>query len=317
MGDDPTVIALEHQVAQLLGKECALFVPSGTMSNLLALMTHCSNRSSEFIVGDQAHIYIYEQGGASALAGIHPRVVRNLEDGTVDLIQVKQAVRLQDSHFPRTKVLCLENTHNRMGGKVVSVEFMERAKKLCEELKIRLHVDGARIWNAAAVLGIEPVELARHCDSISVCLSKGLGAPVGSLLCGTKEFIAEARYLRKGLGGGMRQSGVLAACGIVALEEELPRIAQDHVHAQLLGKGIESLLASPIESNMVLMKVLPEWNLSAYEFADRLRNEEQVFSFAVSPTAIRLVLHRDISKEMVLEAVNRINRLVSKIKARA
>jgi threonine aldolase len=313
MRDDPTILALEQQVAQLVGKQDAVFVPSGTMANLLALMTHCNSRASEFIVGDQAHIYIYEQGGASALAGIHPRVVQNLSDGSVDLDVVKTLVRSKDSHFPRTRVLCLENTHNRMGGKVLGEAYLQKAKKVCEELNIALHIDGARIWNAAAALGVKPVNLAKHCDSISVCLSKGLGAPVGSLLCGTKEFVAEARYLRKGLGGGMRQSGVLAVCGLVALEEELPRIGDDHVHAKILGKGLEHLLATEIESNMVLINVLPEWKISAQEFAERLKAEEEILCFAVSSTRIRLVLHRDISKDMVHEAIVRINSLISKI----
>eukprot|EP00475_Leptophrys_vorax_P040070 TRINITY_DN7376_c0_g1_i2.p1 TRINITY_DN7376_c0_g1~~TRINITY_DN7376_c0_g1_i2.p1 ORF type:complete len:318 (-),score=67.74 TRINITY_DN7376_c0_g1_i2:424-1347(-) len=198
MREDPTVNKLEAMGAEMLGKEAAVFVPTGTMGNLLALMTHCSGRSNELIVGDQQHIFLWEQGGSASLAGVHPRSLPNQPDGTLDLNQIEAAVRSVDSHYPRTKLVCLENTHNRTGGRVLAPQYIAKVKAICDKHGLKLHIDGARIWNAAVALKTEVKDLVKHADSVSVCLSKGIGAPAGTLLVGTREFV-ETYHLTENL----------------------------------------------------------------------------------------------------------------------
>jgi len=239
-GEDPTVIRLEAMGAELMGKEAGLFVASGTMGNLVCLLTHCG-RGDEMIVGDQAHTYIYEQGGSAALGGIHPRPLRNQPDGTLALDEIEAAIRTDNVHFPRTRLICLENTHNRCGGAVLTREYMRSVGVLARRHGIALHLDGARIFNAAVALGVEAKTLAEECDSVTFCLSKGLGAPVGSVVCGNRDFIAEARRARKVVGGGWRQAGVIAAAGIVALEQMVDRLAEDHANARRLADGLAVL----------------------------------------------------------------------------
>ncbi|HBY95842.1 MAG TPA: threonine aldolase, partial [Chloroflexi bacterium] len=207
-GEDPTVNRLEALAAEMLGKEAALFVPSGTMGNLVCLLTHCG-RGDEVIMGDRAHTYLFEAGGSAAVGGIHPRVLPNQSEGTLDLEQVRDAIRSENVHHPRTKLLALENTHNRAGGTVLPLDYIASARAICDEHGIALHCDGARLWNAAVFLGESPAAVAAPFDSLSVCLSKGLSAPVGSLVVGSAVFVREARRARKQLGGGMRQAGVL------------------------------------------------------------------------------------------------------------
>ena len=214
-GEDPTINGLEEMVAKRLEKEAALFVPSGTMANLVSQLTHCG-RGNEMILGDQSHMFVYEQGGSAALGSIHPRCLENKPDGTMVLADIEAAIRPDDAHFPRTKLIVLENTHNRCSGSPLDVDYMHSVAELARRYELKLHVDGARLFNAAAALGVEAHTLVEDADSVSICLSKGLAAPVGSLVCGTHEFINTARRARKILGGGMRQSGVLAAAGIVA-----------------------------------------------------------------------------------------------------
>lgn len=255
-GEDPTVNRLEALTAEMLGKEAALFVPSGTMGNLIAYLIHCG-RGDEVILGDQAHTFIYEAGGSAAVGSIHPRPVRTAEDGTLPLDLVRDAVRGDNVHFPRTKLLALENTHNRTGGRVLPLHYVEEARALCDEVGIAFHCDGARLWNAAVALGSSPATLAAPFDSLSVCLSKGLAAPVGSLVVGEEGFIHEARRARKLLGGGMRQAGVLAAAGIVALTEMQERLADDHENARLLAEGLTEAgyrVTHPVESNLVIFE---------------------------------------------------------------
>lgn len=258
-GDDPTVIALEARVAQMLGKEAALFVPSGTMSNLIAMGVHCSGRGEEVILGKDAHIFYYEQGGASSLMGVIFNTVTNLPDGTLDLDEVLSVMKpASNNHFAGAKVLALENTHNKKGGCPLSLEYMAKAGAFCKEQGLKLHIDGARLWNAAVALGVTMSQIAEHADTVSVCLSKGLGAPVGSCLVGETHFIQRARHLRKAVGGGMRQAGVLAAAGLYALEHHFPeRLKADHAHAQRLGKALEALGAKvmPVHTNIVVFDV--------------------------------------------------------------
>lgn len=252
-GEDPTVNRLESWLAERLGFAAALFVPTGTMSNLLGLMAHCE-RGDEYIVGQQAHTYKYEGGGAAVLGSIQPQPLDNLADGSLDLNQVAAAIKADDFHFARTRLLALENT---MQGKVLPMEYLAAARAFTRAKGLNLHLDGARLYNASVKLGVDAREIARHFDSVSVCLSKGLGAPVGSVLCGSSEFIAKARRLRKMVGGGMRQAGMLAAAGLYALEHQVERLADDHANATVLGKALADLGfdVEPVQTNMVYVRI--------------------------------------------------------------
>jgi threonine aldolase len=259
-GDDPTVLALERRVADLFGKEAGLFVPSGTMGNLCSVLAHTWERGAEYIVGDRAHIYVYEQGGAAQFGGAHPRVLPTRDDGTLALDVVRNSVRAHDQHFPRTQLLCLENTHNMCGGRVVPTSYMRDAKALCTDAGIPLHLDGARIWNAAAALGEPLSSVGAPADSLSVCLSKALGAPAGSVVVGGGAFVAKARRLRKGLGGGMRQAGLLAAAGLYALDAHLPHLAHDHARAAQFAEALSQrgsvFAVEPAETNLVFFSIV-------------------------------------------------------------
>lgn len=248
-GEDPTVNRLEAELATRLGFQAALFVPSGTMSNLLALMAHCE-RGEEYIVGQQAHTYKYEGGGAAVLGSIQPQPLEFQPDGTLDLDQVKAAIKPDDFHFARTRLLALENT---MQGKVLPLSYLAQARDFTRAHGLQLHLDGARLYNAAVKLGVPAGEITQYFDSVSVCLSKGLGAPVGSVLCGTQAYIAKARRLRKMVGGGMRQAGILAAAGLYALDHQVQRLAQDHAHAARLAEGLQAqgYTVEPVQTNMV------------------------------------------------------------------
>jgi threonine aldolase len=240
-GEDPTVNRLEAMAADRMGKEAGLFVPSGTMANLVCLLSHCG-RGDEAIMGHLAHTFLFEAGSSAAVGGIHPRTVANQVDGTMDLDDIQAAIRDPDNdHHPRTRLICLENTHNRCSGAVLSPAYMAQVRALADRHSLAIHLDGARIFNAAAALNLPPKALTRDADSVSFCLSKGLSAPVGSLVCGSHEFIQRARRQRKMLGGGMRQAGVLAAAGIMALETMIERLADDHANAQRLARGLASL----------------------------------------------------------------------------
>ena len=252
-GEDPTVNRLEAMAAERLGMEAALFVVSGTMGNLVALLTHCG-RGDEVILGDRSHTFLFEQGGMAALGGITPHTVPNRPDGTMRLEDVEGAIRGDDVHFPRTRLVCLENTHNVCNGTPLTAGYTAQAARLAHDHGLRVHVDGARIFNAAAALDVAVSELVRDVDSVQFCLSKGLCAPVGSMVCGSADFIAQARRARKVVGGGMRQAGVLAAAGIVALEQIAGRMGEDHLRARRLAEGlaqIPGIDVAPVASNIV------------------------------------------------------------------
>jgi threonine aldolase len=236
-GEDPTVNALEALAAERLGFEASLFVPSGTMSNLTALLSHCG-RGDEYIAGQQAHTYKYEGGGAAVFGGIQPQPLPFQEDGTIDLDSVEAAVKPNDFHFARTRLLCLENT---LAGTALPLDYLPKARALCDRHGLALHLDGARLFNAAVAHGVPAAQIAAPCDSVSVCLSKGLGAPAGSVLCGDREFVERARRWRKMLGGGMRQSGILAAAGIHALTHHVDRLADDHARARRLAEALATI----------------------------------------------------------------------------
>ena len=289
-GEDPTVNRLEALAAEMLGTEAALFVASGTQSNLLAIMTHCG-RGDEYIAGQTAHCYRFEGGGAAVLGGVQPQPLDVEPDGTLDLVKVAAAIKPRDPHFARTRLLCLENTQ---AGRILPLDYLGQAHALARERGLALHLDGARLFNAAVALGVEVREIAGHFDSVSVCLSKGLGAPVGSLLCGSNGFVAEARRWRKVLGGGMRQAGILAAAGIVALRESVARLADDHANARRLAEGIAcigGLTVDPasVQTNMVFLPFHSDQSVALAAF---LRERGILIAGREN---IRLVTHRDVS----------------------
>ncbi|MFB4367930.1 MULTISPECIES: low-specificity L-threonine aldolase [unclassified Pseudomonas] len=252
-GEDPTVNRLEQRLARDLGFAAALFVPTGTMSNLLGLMAHCE-RGDEYIVGQQAHTYKYEGGGAAVLGSIQPQPLDMEHDGSLDLARVEAAIKQDDFHFARTRLLALENT---MQGKVLPLEYLAEARAFTRNKELALHLDGARLFNAAVRQGVEAREITQHFDSVSVCLSKGLGAPVGSVLCGSEALIGKARRLRKMVGGGMRQAGVLAAAGLYALDHQVERLVEDHANADSMAAGLRELGYSvePVQTNMVYVQI--------------------------------------------------------------
>ncbi len=253
-GEDPTVKRLEEMAAERMGKEAALFVASGTMANIVSMLTHCG-RGDEVILGDKSHIFFYEQGGA-ALGGIHPRTLPTSPDGKLDPEEIEFSIRFDDIHFPRTKAIALENTHNKCGGFPLEADYMRRVGEVARNNGLKLHVDGARIFNASIALGTRAADLVESADSVSFCLSKGLGAPVGSLVCGSSEFVAEARRNRKILGGGMRQVGILAAAGIVALDEMVDRLADDHANAKKLAEGLADMKGIAIDPDRVKTNIV-------------------------------------------------------------
>src|SRR5579859_2850626 len=290
-GEDPTVNRLQALAASRLGKEAAIFVCSGTQSNLLALLAHCE-RGDEYIVGQQGHTYKYEGGGAAVLGSIQPQPLDYEADGSLDLVRVESAIKPDDPHFAKTRLLCLENTQ---GGKVLALDYLKRAHELTRARGLGLHLDGARVFNAAVHLKVPVTEISRHFDSVSVCLSKGLGAPVGSVLCGTREFIAKARRWRKVVGGGMRQAGMLAAAGIYALEHNVERLAVDHDNARALAhalSSIEGVTVAPggAQTNMVYINVEPQRSVRMREY---LKGQGIMIS---GQGSIRLVTHLDIDR---------------------
>lgn len=288
-GEDPTVNRLEEFAADLIGTEDAIFCASGTQSNLLALLVHCA-RGDEFIVGRRAHSYKYEGGGSASLGSIHPHPLEFEPDGTLDLDSVAAAVRSDNVHYPRTALVCLENTQD---GQVLPLGYLNEAKRLTDALDLRMHLDGARIFNAAVKLGVTVRDVCQHFDSTAFCLSKGLGAPVGSLLCGSEDLIREARRWRKTLGGGMRQAGVIAAAGLYALENNIARLAEDHENAKSLARGLSELAEldvkhSGTQTNMVFVDL---GRIDSDELTQFLAERGIVITCR---DTIRLVTHLDI-----------------------
>lgn len=312
-GEDPTVQRLERKLADLVGKEAALLVASGTMGNLVCVLTHCG-RGDEVILGDQSHTFYYEAGGISALGGIHPHTIPNQQDGTLRLEDIRAAIRPDNVHFPRTRLVCLENTQNRCGGAVLSVEYTQAVAALAQEHGLALHLDGARIFNAAVALGVDVKALTQAVDSVSVCLSKGLAAPVGSVICGSRHFIDEARRTRKILGGGMRQAGIIAAAGIVALDMMVDRIRDDHDNAARLAQGIAGLSGlevdlAGVQTNIVYFDVVRA-GLSAETLVTRLAGKG-VRMLCSGPGRVRAVTHYGIERNDINEALSVLTRLMA------
>lgn len=303
--DDPTVNALQEKAAFMLGKEDAIFVPSGTMGNLLALLVHCQ-RGDEVIVGNKSHIYLNEAGGMSALGGIHPHPIRNQVDGTLALDDIRASIQTEDVHHTITRLICIENTQNVCGGIPLTAEYTAQVGKLAKDNNLLFHIDGARIFNAAAALNVNVKDLTAPADSVMFCLSKGLVAPVGSMLVGTKKFIARARHLRKMLGGGMRQAGVLAAAGLISLEKMTRRLGQDHARAKSLFEGLKQVKGLKLEaspaSNMIYFDLAESVKLSEGQIMEEMK-KHGVLVDAAGPYRFRLVTHYWVDDEGVERTV--------------
>ncbi|MFN1549456.1 low-specificity L-threonine aldolase [Vibrio natriegens] len=294
-GDDPTVNELEQYAAELAGFEAALFTTSGTQANLLGLMAHCE-RGDEYLCGQQAHNYKYEAGGAAVLGSIQPQPIENNPDGTLPFDKLAAAIKPDDMHFARTRLLSLENTIN---GKVLPLTYLAEAREFVNQHSLKLHLDGARVFNAAVALDVPVKEIAQYFDSMTICLSKGLCAPVGSLLLGSKEYIAKARRLRKMVGGGMRQAGILAAAGKLAITEQVLQLKQDHINAKTLAQGLAELpgfSVNPdlVQTNIVFAKLQPQVDIAS--IAEKLKQQDII----ITPgNPIRFVTHKDISEQDV------------------
>jgi len=298
-GEDPSTNRLQDMAAEQMGKEAALLVPSGTMGNLTCVLTHC-RRGEEVIVGDKSHIFLNEAGGVSALGGIQVHTVPNQPDGTIRLEDIEAAIRGDNIHFPRTRLICLENTHNRCNGAPLSPEYLDSVASLAKRHGLNLHLDGARIFNAAAALGVDVRELTRGVDSLIFCFSKGLSAPIGSIVCGSREFIAEALRTRKMLGGGMRQTGIIAAACTVALEEMVERLSEDHMYARRLAEGIAQIPGLSIDLDQVKTNIiffdLRSDRLAADDLITRL-SKKGIKVSRTGPSRFRMVTHYGIEPQ--------------------
>lgn len=315
-GDDPTVIQLEKDSAQLLGKEAGLLVTSGTQGNLVSILTHCDQRGSEIIVGDKAHTFVYEAGGISVLGGVHPHTVPVHDDGTMDLDDIRRAIRGTNYHFPTTRLICLENTQGTVGGVPITKGYTDQVAAIACENNLKLHIDGARIFNAAAALNISAKDLTETADSMTFCLSKGLCAPIGSIIVGSEEFIARARRVRKVLGGGMRQAGIIAAAGLIAIHEMAYRLHEDHANACLLGEllaDVPGIQVKSIHTNFVFFDLLPDAKLTPQVFIQRLSADYDIVLtlYPGHTRTFRAVLHYWITEERVHKVAQAMKTLLN------
>ena len=314
LGEDPTVLALEDYAANLFGKEKALFVPTGTMSNLVAILSHCHGRASEIIIGAQSHICLWEGGGAANLGGVSSRQIQENLDGTMDLDSIRDCYRLDnDDHFAKTELICLEQSHNMMGGKAVDKTYIDQVSLLAKELDVKVHIDGARIFNASVALGIPVKELCQGVDSVSVCLSKGLGAPLGSVLVGESDFIRLAKRARKRCGGGMRQVGVVASMGMYAIKNNIERLALDHEKAKKIAKTLhEAGFRQPqngnVDTNIVYFGLPENSKVSKEDLPDRLKEYGVLLGSGYNKGGelFRVCTHLDISDDDVDRALDSI-----------
>ncbi len=313
-GDDPTVSRLEELAADMLGKEAALFVPSGTMGNLTALLVHCQ-RGHEVIVGNLSHIYLNEAGGMSALGGIQPCPLQNQSDGTLVLDDILASIRTEDVHHPITRLVCLENTQNICGGVPLTPAYTRQVGDLAHGNDLLLHIDGARIFNSAAAQNISVKELVEPADSVMFCLSKGLAAPIGSVLVGTKQFIKRARHIRKMLGGGMRQVGIVAAAGLISLEKMTKRLNDDHARAKKLADGLRQVKGLAVDTNsphtnMVYLNLSEDVSVNAHQITQKMKD----LGVLVDPEnarRFRLVTHYGIDDTAVEKTISAFQRALN------
>ncbi|UCZ52369.1 low-specificity L-threonine aldolase [Bacillus shivajii] len=310
-GEDPTVNELEAYAAEMLGKEAGLFVTSGTQGNQAAILAH-TRPGQEVIMDDESHVFLYEGAAAAAFAGVQSRTLPH-DRGQIDLEQLEAAIRPEDVHFPETGLIWLENTHNRSGGSVLPLSYMMQVQQIAEKHNIPVHVDGARLFNAAVANNVSVKELSACADSVQFCLSKGLGAPIGSMLVGDKSFIDTARKKRKMLGGGLRQVGVIAAPALHSLKTSIYRLAEDHEHAKMLAKAFEDhtklALINDVETNILYVDTTPT-NKNADEWLELLK-EHDIHANAFTSTTIRFVTHRDISKDDIEKVINTLKQIES------
>jgi threonine aldolase len=314
-GEDPTINRLQELAATMLGKETGLFVTSGTMGNLASILAHCT-RGEEVIMGNTAHTFLFEAGGVAALGGVTSYLLPNQTDGTLELDDILSAIRPDDAHQPITRLVALENTHNRCGGVALSDVYTQSVCDLAHAHGLLVHIDGARLFNAAAVLGVSAEDLVSPADSVTICLSKGLCAPVGSIICGSKDFIHRAHRVRKQLGGGMRQAGILAAAGIVALENMVDRLHEDHLNAKHLAKGLSTLPGIVLDpgtpyTNMVFIGLADDVPKDAVQVKSELKNLGVLVS-VTGKRRFRLVTHYWINEENVQTAVKAFQEVLTK-----
>ena len=312
-GDDPTVKKLEAMSAEMVGTEAAMFAASGTMANLTAILAHC-DRGDEIILGDQSHTFCYEGGGMAAVGGIVPHIITNQPDGTLKLDDIKAAIRPDDVHFPKTKLICLENTQNRCFGTPLTAGYTDSVCDLARENSLSVHLDGARIFNAAVALNVGVKKLTHGVDSVAFCLSKGLSAPVGSVICGTGDFIYRARRARKVLGGGMRQSGIIAAAGIVALEKMIDGLAEDHANAKKLAAGIAQIDGLKIDVNRaktnIIYFAMDTDRLTDDQLVQRL-DKRGVRFLTLGKNMFRMVTHCGISSEDIDKTLQELEKTIT------
>lgn len=313
-GEDPTVNKLEEKSAEMMGMEAGLFVPSGSMGNMVSVLAHC-NRGDEIILGIKSHIFRDEAGGIAAIAGVNPFPLQNQIDGTILLDEVENAIRVDNEHYPITKLISIENTQNKCGGASLTVEYTQAISQLAKDNDLKLHIDGARIFNAAVNLDVAVKDLTSPADSVTFCLSKGLSAPVGSVVCGTKEFIYKAHRARKQLGGGMRQAGILASAGIVALDQMVDRLSEDHLNAKKLAKGLAEIDGLDIDltnqhTNMVYFNLNEAVTVSPIEFENKVA-EYGVLINDRTNRRFRMVTHAWVDGKSVERAIDVIAEVIA------
>ena len=312
-GEDPSIQNLQDKIANLFNKDAALFVPSGTMANLISVLAHC-NRGDEILLGNKSHIFYYEAGGVSSFGGIHSHQLNNNNDGTIDVDDIQNNIRnINDDHFPKTKLLCLENTHNYCYGSPVPLEYFETVDRIIKKHNIKLHLDGARIFNASIALDVPVHQLTKNADSISCCLSKGLSSPAGSLIIGQQEFIRKSRRIRKALGGGMRQSGILAAAGLFSLDNMVDRLEEDHLNAFLLANKLSELEhievdVDKVKTNIIFINLKKE-NMSDEKFLTKLNKNNLKIDYKGN-RKFRLVTHYGFNKSDIDVVINIINNIL-------
>ena len=320
--EDPTVNELEEKASNMLGKDEGLLVPSGTMGNLISILTHCG-RGTEILLGDKSHTFYYEAGGISAFGGIHSRQLINQPDGTIKISDIQSAIRIDNVHFPKTTAIALENTHNLCNGSPLSLDYIRDVSCIAQNNNMKLHIDGARIFNAAVALDVDVKDLVVDSDSVTFCLSKGLSAPVGSVICGSEKFIYHARRNRKALGGGMRQAGIIAAAGIIALDKMINQIREDHNNTKLLAKGISNIEGLSVDRKYIKSNILyfeiEEGKKRSVKLAKQTRNKDlypfdiildNIYFLETGPRRFRLVTHLGITDEDINKTLAMLGKIV-------